>query len=625
MAFLSGNDLNQRRWGRNYVSPAMFLFVAVVTATIVAGCGESEPAPPPNTQSSSATGLHKTGVSRFFDKLANEDKSPPPDVTPRFSDIAESVGIQFTRFNDIVADRFFLPEIMGGGAGWIDFDNDGCLDLYFTNGCQLEPGNSRSTEHVNRLYRNNVDTFNDVTRASNVGDKGFGQGCAIGDFNGDGFADIFVANFGRNVLYANNGDGTFDIHSESATPIREAAKPASDFDGLTPVWSTSAAWFDADQDDDLDLYVVNYLDVTMKTHKICTENGKRLYCGPGHYEPVSDQLFLNQGDGSFSEQGTELGFLASQGRGLAVSILDLDQDLRPEIYVANDMSPNHLFSRSATDQLNAVQYREQGVDAGCASSRSGEFEASMGIACADFNRDGRCDLFLTHYYHKKNTLYLNLGGLQFEDASRSSKIAATSYGFLGFGTAAFDYDRDGACDIMVANGHVSGPNHPPEAMRAQLLRNDGNGRFEDISHHSGDYFRQTWIGRGLASGDFDNDGDVDVVMTHVKRPWALLRNDTQTERTYLGLDLKTQSRVPPIGGRVVVHSNVKQVIPLAAGGSYLCSSDRRVLIGLAENEVPVDVEVYWPSGRVDKFTFDVANTYWTILEGRRPISCDSND
>ncbi len=329
----------------------------------------------------------------------------------------------------------------------------------------------------------------------------------------------------------------------------------------------------------------------------------------------------NCDDGTFVEAADELGFHDPDGKGLAVVAVDFDEDLRAEIYVANDMTPKHLFTRSGVhsgDRTSRRLYENVSLAAGCAVSDSGINEAGMGIACADFDGDGLPDIFLTHYFHMKNTLYHNRGGLVFDDDSRRSRIAATSFESLGFGNAAFDYDRDGQPDLLIANGHVLGPEQSPNEMRPQLLRNT-RGVFSDISDSAGGYFSEFCLGRSVATADFDDDGDLDFAITHLDRPVALLANQTETKRRFVGLQLETVSRIPPVGGRVVVVCGaLRQVLPVLAGGSYLAASDTRILAGLGDETDAVQVEIHWPSGRVDRIDDLAADRYWRILEGRPP-------
>lgn len=533
----------------------------------------------------------------------------PPHLTPRFVDVARKSGIDFSFFTDAVPNRYFLPEIMGGGAAWLDYDGDGRLDLYVRDGCRLEAPETTPPGRVSRLFRNmGHGEFRDVTNESTSAYRGYGQGCAVGDFDVDGFHDLYLTNFGHQALMHNNGDGTF-------TDVTDAAGVAGEG------WGSSAAWFDADSDGSLDLYVATYMVVTLANNKKCEYGGKPGYCGPGSYQSVADLLYLNQGDETFIEAAEELGFHDDNGKGLAVVIADFDDDLLPEVYVANDMTPNHLFTRSTTFDFEGRSrrlYANVAASAGCAVSDMGMNEAGMGIACADFDGDGRIDIFLTHYYHAKNTLYHNQGRLIFDDDSRRTRIAATSFESLGFGTWAFDYDRDGDPDLFVANGHVLGPQYEPNAMRPQLLLNT-LGVFSDISNAAGDYFLGQSLGRGVAAADYDDDGDIDLVVTHLDRPLALLRNDTTTGRRFIGLKLETRSRIPPVGGRVIVTcGSLRQVLPVISGGSYLSASDTRLLAGLGSGDDSVNVEIYWPSGRVEKFDDLEPNHYWEVVEGHRP-------
>ncbi len=574
---------------KSHLTVALVLIVATVG---LAGCESKSSVPASNDKTTDAAQKARK-IEEFFDRIES-DHAPEIElsVTPKFTEVAARANIEFTRFSDIVPNRFLLPEIMGGGAGWIDFDVDGLQDLYLTNGCPLENPDAGHPQ-VNVLYRNlDGAKFETVAGFARVDDSGYGQGCAVADFDADGFADLFVANYGQNVLYRNLGDGTFEKAGSAIAPESEQ--------DLSDVWSTSAAWFDVDDDGDLDLYIVNYLDVTLETHAVCEQDGKPVYCGPGKYDGVQDSVLVNMGDGRFAESSRKLGFETHEGRGLAVCVVDLNGDHRPEVYVANDMTANFLFTRSESAEPRsepALMYREIAEVSGSAASRSGQNEASMGIACADFDGDSHIDLFLTHYYQEKNTLYRNRGNLLFDDESRATRVAATSFETLGFGTCVLDFDRDGFFDVMVANGHVLGPNHTPNAMRPQLLRNTGGSTFDDISKQAGPYFTQEWLGRGLSSCDFDNDGDLDFVATHVERPTALLRNDTGAPGNFIQLQLVTSARVDPVGAVVTVRAGeLHQVTPILAGSSYLCSNDKRITIAIPEGEQSAQISVTWPNG-----------------------------
>jgi len=543
------------------------------------------------------------------------DRAVPAHTPPRFEDAAGRLGIDFTYYNDEIPKRYFLPEVMGGGLAWLDYDADGRLDLYAVNGCRLRPGEGDPGPHHNRLFRSVGDAgYQDVwDRIAGGADSGYGQGCAVGDFNVDGFPDIYVTNYGPNALLLNNGDGTFD-------------NMAVDAGVADPLWGSSCLWCDLDRDGDLDLFVVNYLDVTFDNLKQCRFQDMPGYCGPGNYEGVPDRIYINEGDGRFTDGAERLGVVpAAPGKGLAIAALDLDNDGLAEIYVGNDMSPNFLYTRSRVAFVGGASaggeprpYREIAGPAACATSDVGHNEASMGIASGDYDRDGLCDLFLSHFYQQKNTLYRNLGGLLFKDDSRRARIAATSYDYLGFGAIAFDYDFDGWLDLFIANGHVLGPEQPVNEMTPQLLRNDGSGRFDDISAEVGAYFRTRWLGRGVAAADDDQDGDVDLAVSHLHKPIALLRNTTEARGHYLGISLGARDRIPPVGARVVVRARGRAwMAPYVSGGSYLSHSDPRLRFAVPSSD-PVDVEVHWPDGRVDRWESIAADQYVRIEPGIPP-------
>jgi len=546
-----------------------------------------------------------------FDDPASELSGSP---VPLFRDVAEAMEIVFRRFNDEVRGRFFLPEVMGGGVGWIDVDHDGRFELYAINGCPLWDKYDRSdSAFQNRLFRNLGRKFQDITSVSGTEDTGYGQGCAVGDMNADGFADLYVTNFGRNTLLISNGDGTYHDNTKQARV--ECDK-----------WSTSAVWFDANSDGLNDLYVTNYLHMTRENHQTCNYGSGKGYCGPGGWEGVSDVLYLNSGDGMFHEQSSDVwGVPANGAKGLAVATVDFDNDQIPEVYVGNDMMPNFLLKRKAdaASVSNDGIYENIANIAGCAVSYEGMNEASMGVACSDFDRDGLVDIFLTHYYESKNTLYRNLGNLLFEDASRQTRIAASSFDKLGFGTVSFDSNRDGADDIFIANGHVLGPNHFPNEMTAQVLLNNGSGTFIDVSVSCGPYFQKLCLGRGAAGCDFDNDGLLDIAVSHLDQPLALLRNETVPAGQYLGIELHSQDRCHPVGARIRVQSSqIDRTVSVTGGGSYLSANDPRLLIAVGPTPEPLNVTMEWPSGRSIRYENLMPGRYWTLTEQGEAVSGD---
>lgn len=536
-------------------------------------------------------------------------KVPPPEpktndsiILPELVDVAPAFGIVAPFFTDTVPGRYFLPEIMGGGATWLDFDQDGQLDLYLTNGSQLEPG-EHPQFHGNWLFRGRLDAaFQQVAAPWGAADPGYGQGSAAGDFNADGFPDLYVGNFGPNALYVNEGDGTFS---------RDMRAPEVD----DPGWTSGVMWIDLNRDGWLDLYVTNYLKMSPTDRKVCEYEKHTSYCGPGVYEAAPDHVYLNQGDGSFVESSASLGMTETVGKGLAVLGADLDDDRIPEVYVANDMTVNFMYKLQPGVPST---YADLAGVGGTAQSGEGMNEASMGIACADFDGDQRPDIYLTHYYNMQKTLYKNHGNLQFEDVSRRMRTAQTGYPFLGFGTVPIDFDGDGFQDLFVTNGHVLGPEVKPNRMTPQCLLNKGGKFFEDISPQLTGYFRKEWLGRGAAAADFDNDGDLDIAVTHLDEPAALLRNSTPAHVSFIGLDLRTLSRIVPCGTLATVTTSRGAVSrSVMIGGSYLSSSDPRLTIPVPSTDKTVEVKIEWSSDRVEQHTL-TTNRYWHLMEGQQP-------
>lgn len=599
----------------------MWLCLYFINSLLPIGCS---PAPAPSAVSpgevvkkvdDDATTSRERALQSLL-KVDSEATATHSQDMPVFHDVASSLGLEFTRFNDTVPGRFFLPEVMGGGVAWLDFDQDGCLDLYAVNGCSLWETEPADSAHTNKLFRNTGGRFRDVSQPSCSTDGRYGHGCATGDFNSDGFTDLYLTNYGRNTLLCGNGDGTFsDVTADAGVGCED--------------WSTSSVWLDADEDNLLDLYVVNYLNVTRQNHKPCSYNGMVGYCGPGSWDAVSDVLYLNSGDGKFTAVETIAEDLnTANAKGLAVAVADFDGDTVAEIYVANDMAPNFLLQRNSNRNTTELPlYRDVAARAGCAVSNEGENEASMGIACSDFDGDGLVDLFLTDFYESKNTLYRNLGSLFFEDASRQTRIAATSFDKLGFGTVAVDANLDGSDDIFIANGHVLGPNVQPYEMTQQFLMNDGRGSFQDASASLGEYFKKPCLGRGVAGGDFDNDGRVDIAVNHLDLPVAVLQNRTPEKNHFVGLELLPENRCQPTGGRVIIHSNnSKRVIPVVGGGSYLSANDPRLIIGLADQKEPVDIEVCWAPNTVSVYRNLAVDRYWVLSQsGRAFLKVDQRE
>lgn len=529
-------------------------------------------------------------------------------ITPQLVDAAVPRGVDFRFDNDIVKDRWLLPEIMGGGAGWLDYDLDGLLDLYLVNGDALVPTDADQPS-PNQLLRFDGEQFGEVAGAANAGGDDqhrYGQGCAVGDFNADGFPDLFISAYGPNLLLMNNGDGTFSNVSQEA--------------GIDdPRWGTSCLATDLNEDGLVDIYLANYAKANKDTSKGIVYGEVVGFPGPGEFEAYHDCVFLNQGDGTFVESSESLQMRAADGYGLAVAALDFDEDGLVEVYVANDMTPNYMWTRSRIEGLTDSDrpWHEVARALGSAVSEEGENEASMGIACEDFDEDGLADIFLTHFADSKSTLYRNLGSLAFEDFSNESQISRISRSTLGFGVVPFDYNRDGAMDLFVTNGHVLGDNFPVNEMQAQLFQNQGRGRFEDLSEQAGPYFERMLLGRGAAGADFDNDGDVDILVTHVREPYALLENQTETPHaTWIGFQAIRPDRSSVHGAVVTVKfsNGTSRSRQFQAGGSYLCTSDPRVLFAAPRDAEIEDVQIRWRPGDVQSYGPLPAGQYWRLVK-----------
>ena len=468
-----------------------------------------------------------------------------PVVAPEFDDQAEAVGLRFTYDNGRSATRH-LPETMGGGVGLLDYDGDGWLDVYCVQGGPFPPVKSdEPTTAGDRLFRNRGDgTFEDVTDASGIAAVagGYGHGVAVGDVDGDGRPDLFVTRWRSYALYRNRGDGTF----EDVTARRGL--------GGDRDWPTSAAFADFDGDGQLDLYVCHYLEWDAENPPPCglSQGGSRTYCDPRIFKALPDHLFRNEG-GRFRDVTAEAGVVDADGRGLGVVASDLDGDGDVDLYVANDTTANYLFQN-----LGGFRFEEVGLSAGVASAASGGYQAGMGVAVGDVDGDGRPDLAVTNFYGESTTLYRNLGDMLFTDRSAAVGLTAPSRYLLGFGLVFLDYNNDGRLDLASANGHVN-DFRPlvPYAMPALLLSGDGDGRLVEIAPREPG--RAPWttprIGRGLATGDFDNDGRVDMLLVSQTQPLAYLHNRTAGGHAVTFQLVGAESNRDAVGAKVTIKSH----------------------------------------------------------------------
>ncbi len=495
---------------------------------------------------------------------------------------SDTSGIHFKYYGN-PSEQHYMTEQNGGGIALFDADGDGQLDVFLVNGSHFERS-AESAGATNRLYRQSDPwKFEDVTLASGLQAYGFGQGCAAGDFDNDGFSDLFVACYGMSRLWHNNGDGTFtDVTLVSG--IHETR------------WATSAAFADLDGDGNLDLYVVNYVDWSPDK-----KTSKRIP-SPMDFDGLPDHLYRNSGNGDFREIGSAAGIsLPHEGKGLALAIGDFDGDYLPDIYVANDTTRNFLFKN-----LGGMKFEERGIISGCAVSQDGSIGSSMGVAVGDYNRDGLPDLFVTNFAEELLDAFTGIGQGGFVAHNRELGIDRASKHLLKFGIGLADFDADGWPDLFVANGHLWDDPSPGWRYRMppNLLRNLGGKRFVEVAPMAGEYFQQQWLGRAVACGDLDNDGDPDLVISHLLDPATLLRNDSRPAGNVLRLKLiGTQAARQPFGTRIEVTVAGRVIVAhVPAGESFQVSHDDRVLIPIGDAVAADEVRVVWSADQFETWT-----------------------
>ena len=529
------------------------------------------------------------------------------DSPIHFTRMTESSGIDFRHRSGNSSERPF-PAANGSGIGALDYDLDGNYDLYFATGRTFPLDQPDEAGTGNRLYRNDgLWKFTDVTAAAGVGHHGYSAGIAVGDFDSDGFPDIYISCFGPNVLYRNCGDGTFASVGEVAS-VNDSR------------WGTSAAFLDYDGDGLLDLYACNYAKWSLETNQFCgnRQRGVRIFCSPSSVEPERHLLFHNETDGTFRETLHDAGIDAKEGRGQGVVAADLNLDGLIDLYVGNDLQPNFLFLN-----VGGGRFRDASDESGAAYDRTGHIHAGMGVDAADMNGDGLPELFVTNFEHEYNTYYENSGHEQFQDVSESVGLAAASRPWVGWGTALVDLDGDGNRDVIVTNGHTDDnlAEMGRDASYEQpplVWRNRGR-RFELIGPAAGEYFAGRYPGRGLAVADLDNDGDSDVIIGHQDSSPALLRNDCasisasrtnsivlrfigrSSNRDAVGMLLKLES------GTLTSHHQIR------GGGSYLSAHDLRV-IGICDGSQSANLQIRWPQGIESRVTGLASGCGYAIIE-----------
>ena len=590
--------------------PSPFVSLALVLPLLFSGCHRQASSPSPETPKQTAVAVQpQTAVP------APSVAAPAPSARPSgpltFTDVTTQAGIHFRHNNGEFGSKY-LPETMGSGVCVIDYDGDGLQDIFFVNSSDW-PGHTR-THSTPALYHNNGDgTFTDVTRGSGLDIELYGMGCAVGDFDNDGRDDLYVTALGGNHLFRNLGNGKFaDVTAHAG--VKDAG------------FSTGAVWFDYDNDGKLDLYVAHYVEWSPATDQTCSLDGThKSYCTPEAYKGQSGTLFHNKGNGVFEDVTKKAGLFDPSGKSLGVALLDFDNDGWLDLFVTNDTEPNRLYRNNHNGT-----FTETALSAGVAYSDAGKARAGMGVDAADFDASGRQGLIIGNFTNESLALYRNDGDGLFTDATPSSGIGPPSAHSLTFATFFFDYDLDGRPDIFALNGHVADDISvvQPTLSYAEpplLFHNLGNGKFDNVSGKVGTAFRQPLVGRGAAYLDYDNDGDLDLVLNVSNGAARLLRNNDGNANDMLRIKLVgTHSNRDAIGAKVTVTlaNGSRQTQMVKSGSSYLSQSEFPLTFGLgkpAPGKV-VSVEIAWPGGRRENIASTPANQFITVKEGGGIVS-----
>jgi enediyne biosynthesis protein E4 len=521
----------------------------------------------------------------------------------RMVDVTSSAGVNFKHNSGAFGGKF-LPETLGSGCAFLDYDGDGWQDILLINGADW-PGHRRERSTL-KLYRNNRNgTFTDVTRSAGLDIEMYGMGVAIGDYNNDGFADLLITCVGQNRLFRNTGKGTFvDVTKSSGLAGRQA-------------FSTSALWFDYDRDGLIDLFVCNYVKWSPEHDVFCSLDGKhKSYCTPEAYRGETCWLFHNRGDGTFEDVTASGGIFDSSSKSLGVAMLDYDRDGWPDLLVANDTQPNKLYR----NEHNGT-FKDVAIESGIAFSSEGKARAGMGVDAADFDNSGKTGIAITNFDNEMIGLY-RAGNTGFADAAISSGVGLSSKSSLGFGCVFFDADLDGFLDLAVVNGHIDDTvrnvRNVGYAQPPQLFLNNGKGAFRDVAHEVGEDFAAAKVGRGLAYGDFDRDGDLDLLMTTNNGPAYLYRNDQLEKNRSIRFRLVgTRSNRDAIGALVrIYHQGIAQSRLVKTGSSYLSQSELPVTFGCGMQDKIQRVVIEWPSGRTDEFKDLKSGRAYECIEGK---------
>jgi hypothetical protein len=530
-----------------------------------------------------------------------------PDAAPSFllKDVTKTVGIDFKHNSGAYGGKL-LPETLGSGCAFLDYDGDGYQDILLVNSMDW-PGHKRGRSTL-KLYRNNRNgTFADVTKAAGIDVELYGMGVAVGDYNNDGYPDVLITCVGQNHLLQNTGKGTFiDVTKASGLGGRQA-------------FSTSAVWFDYDRDGLLDLFVCNYVNWSPEHDVFCSLDGKnKSYCTPEAYRGETCWLFHNHGNGTFEDVTAASGIFDTSSKSLGVAMIDFDQDGWPDLFVANDTQPNKLYRN-----LRNGKFKDAAVEAGLAFSNEGKARAGMGVDVGDFENSGRPGIAITNFDNEMVGLYRSAAAGQFDDVSLAAGVGGPSKTTLGFGCGFADLDLDGRLDLVVANGHIDDTvrnirGNVGYAQPPHLFLNLGKGKFQDGATTNGGDFAAPRVGRGLAFGDFDRDGDVDILLTTNNGPAYLFRNDVQSGNRSLRLYLTgTKSNRDAIGAVVrIFHGGVSQMRVVRSGSSYLSQSERALTFGVGKADQVNRITVEWPSGATQEFTTIATKKAHQITENK---------
>jgi enediyne biosynthesis protein E4 len=603
---------------RRKLQPRLLLLFA--TSFLIVSCKPKPIANPessspatssPSPASSSPSPVQPSPVQPSTETIPKANSEPARPSGPiEFVDVTAQAGIHF-KHNSAAFGKKYLPETMGSGVCLIDYDNDGWQDIFLVN--SMDWPEHKTSKSFPALYHNNRDgTFTDVTREAGLAIETYGMGCAVGDYDNDGFDDLYLTTVGSNHLFHNLGNGKFaDVTAKAGV--------------ASPGFSASAVWFDYDNDGKLDLFVTHYIEWSVEKDQYCTlDNKNKSYCTPQTYRGESSRLYHNKGNGVFEDVTKQAGLLDPTSKALGVALLDYDNDGWMDLFVSNDTEPNKLYHNNRDGTFTDV-----GVTVGVAFSDSGRVRAGMGADAADFDGSGFPSLVIGNFTNESMSLYKNDGSGLFTDESPRSGIAQMTTQSLTFGCFFMDYDLDGLLDIIAANGHVSDDIAVVQptlkyAQPAGIYRNIGNRKFEDVSAKLGRAIQKPVVARGMAYADFDNDGDLDLVITANNGPARLLRNDNANQNDVLRVKLiGTKSNRDAIGAKVMLTTSTGSLARMVKGGSsYLSQSELPLTFGLGKpgsNRI-VRMQIVWPSGRKDSIVDLKPNQFVTIQEGQGIVS-----